>query len=421
MKYKIPETTFEDQIYSLYKNLSLTATANVSAENIYKEDKFLDTVSIYYRPKYLHVSLFGADFAVSSEDFEEGIFNAFKSHAFCMTEQDRLSHIESIAQEIIVSTTTYAYGNKELQEKRFEYFKSLVNAINRIIEDKEIPYPGSLFKIALLHRINETYLTEPKNKMKDSLLYFSNNITKNKENNTDLNHKYDVQNSSASAFLNYLMVLTQFNTEQKELKNLVWDEFNVINSKRNAHYLTHVINMYTLAKINFNIIDKDVLLDKISVDYLMEFRGKLSGKSKIKDGLTTFLEPLTTEKQKKYMFLQSVLNKALDNKYVLIEKKYYPDLISLIEEEDIESVFKEGFFYSPSLEKIISDETNFMVKILGLNYDYGLTEKTARTNNLVFLKPVIVEAFKAYNIKEDKKALKKAIGIVKKTKPKERI
>ena len=42
---------------------------------------------------------------------------------------------------------------------------------------------------------------------------------KNKENNTDLNHKYDVQNSSASAFLNYLMVLTQFNTEQKELSN----------------------------------------------------------------------------------------------------------------------------------------------------------------------------------------------------------
>lgn len=421
MKYTIPEKTFEDQIYSLYVNLNLTETANVSLENIYKEDKFLDDVSIYYRPKYLHVSLFGTDFAVSPKDFENGIFNAFKSHAFCMAEQDRLSHIESIAQEIVVSTTTYAYGNKELQEKRFEYFKSLMNAINRIIEDKDIPYPGSLFNIALLHRINETYLTEPKNKMKDSLLYFSKNITKNKENNPLISRKYDAQNSSANAFLNYLMVLTQFNSEQKEFKNLVWDEFNIVNSKHNSHYLKNVMNMYTLAKINFDKIDKDILFDKITVEYLMEFRGKLSGKSKIKDGLTTFLEPLTTEEQKKYMFLQSVLNKELDNKYVLIEKKYFPDLINSIVEEDIESVFKESFFYSNSLAKLISNEKNFIVKTLGVNYDYGLTEKTAKTSSLSFLKPIIIEAFKIYNIKEDKKSLKKVIGNVKKTKIKERM
>ena len=421
MKYTIPETTFEDQIYSLFVCENSPVVQETDLNEIYyiDEDEDEDGNSIVsYSRKYEFFSLYNADFAVDTKTFEDKVFEAFKSHAFCLNERNSLSIIENIFNQVLAQTLNYSHSNKELQKKRFEYFKALINVMNKIIDDKEIKYPSSLFKIAILNEIDDNNLT---NKLKENLLYFTKNIKNNIITDIPVPSFYMIDIKVPNAFINYLIILTKFKDEQKEFKNLIWNEFNTLNSIKNAHRLKSVMNVYNLRKIDFNVIDKDILLDIIDINFIVEMRSYLPGKSKIKDNLTDFLDPLTTEEQKKEMFLKSVFNKNLEYKSILIEKKYFPDLIEKINEKDIESVFKQGFFYSPSLEKIISDETNFMVKILGLNYDYGLTEQTARANNLVFLKPVIIEAFKTYNIKEDKKALKKAIGIVKKTKPKERI
>ena len=56
----------------------------------------------------------------------------------------------------------------------------------------------------------------------------------------------------------------------------------------------HIRIVESIAELNkLNIEKYKDSIEEGTIDYLIEFRGKLSGKSKIKDGLTTFLEPLT--------------------------------------------------------------------------------------------------------------------------------
>ena len=176
MKYTIPETTFEDQIYSLFICKNPPVVKETDLNNIYKTfDKNKDGDVSYFR-KYEHYSLYNSDFAVDTKSFEEKIFQAFKSHAFCINKRNPVFVIEEVFNKVLSETLDYAYGNQELQEKRFEYFKSLVNVMNRIIEDEEIQYPSGLFKIAILNEINDNYLTNPASKLKESLLYFAKNI-----------------------------------------------------------------------------------------------------------------------------------------------------------------------------------------------------------------------------------------------------
>ena len=138
MKYTIPETTFEDQIYSLFICKNPPVVKETDLNNIYKTfDKNKDGDVSYFR-KYEHYSLYNSDFAVDTKTFEEKIFQAFKSHAFCINKRNPVFVIEEVFNKVLSETLDYAYGNQELQEKRFEYFKSLVNVMNRIIEDEEI-------------------------------------------------------------------------------------------------------------------------------------------------------------------------------------------------------------------------------------------------------------------------------------------
>lgn len=431
MEYIIPETTFEDQIYSLFNCKNPPVVKETDLNNIYKNYKGKDDKNgdVSYFRKYEHYSLYNSDFAVDTKTFEEKIFQAFKSHAFCINKRNPVFVIEEVFNKVLGETLDYAYGNQELQEKRFEYFKSLVNVMNRIIEDEEIQYPGSLFKIAILNEINENYLTNSASKLKESLLYFAKNIKtdKNDDNNVALAPFYTCDVTAPYAFIMYLIILTKFKDEQSQFKNLIWDEFNEINSIQNAHRLNRVMNMHNLKKIDFNVIDKDVLFDKIDIKFIMEMRSFLSGKSKIKDGLTQFLDPLTNEEQKRGMFLKSVFNKSLENKYVLIEKKYFPDLISTITENDInnalnlnDNYYDRRIFFVNSLENLIEDENNFIVKMLGKNYNHKIPEDR-KNGDLSVISSSVVKAFKVYNIKEEKKALKKAMDNIKKSTVKQRI
>jgi len=178
MKYTIPEMTFEDQIYSLFSYSKPPVIKVTDLNKIYKIYEYDQDSRVSYNGKYHPFSLYNADFAVDTKTFEENIFQAFKSHAFCINEKSPMYVIEEVFNNVLETTLNYAYGNQELQVKRFEYFKSLVNVMNKIIEDKEIKYPSSLFKIAVLNKINHEYLTNPSSKMKESLLYFSRNIKK---------------------------------------------------------------------------------------------------------------------------------------------------------------------------------------------------------------------------------------------------
>lgn len=429
MKYTIPETTFEDQIYSLFTCEKPPVVKETDLNNIYKTFDGNKNGDVTYCRKYEHYSLYNSDFAVDKKTFEEKIFQAFKSHTFCINKRNPVFVIEEVFNKVLGETLDYAYGNKELQEKRFEYFKSLVNVMNRIIEDEEIQYPSGLFKIAILNEINDNYLTNPASKLKESLLYFAKNIKtdKNDDNSIALGPFYTCDVTAPYAFIMYLIILTKFKDEQHQFKNLIWDEFNEINSIQNAHRLNRVMNMQNLKKIDFNVIDKDVLLDKIDLKFIMEMRSFFSGKSKIKDSLTQFLDPLTNEQQKREMFLKSVFNKNMENKYILIEKKYFPGLINTITEDDINNAFDlnaniydRRIFFVNSLENLVEDENNFIVKMLGKDYDHKIPEDR-KNGDLVVISKSVVEAFRVYNIKEEKKALKKAINNIKKSKIKQRI
>lgn len=416
MKYTIPEMTFEDQIYSLFSYSKPPVIKVTDLNKIYKIYEYDQDSRVSYNGKYHPFSLYNVDFAVDPKTFEENIFQAFKSHAFCINEKSPMYVIEEVFNNVLETTLNYAYGNQELQVKRFEYFKSLVNVMNKIIEDKEIKYPSSLFKIAVLNKINHEYLTNPSSKMKESLLYFSRNIKKEDSIRLYQNKEWE----APYAFIMYLIILTKFKDEQKEFKNLIWNEFNETNSIHNAYRLKSVIDKQNIKKIDFTVIDKDVLLDKIEISFLMEMRSYLIGKSKIKDSLTTFLEPLTNEKQKKEMFLKSIFNKNIEYKYVLIEKKYFPHIINTIEDDDIINAFNlndaynnRRMFFVKSLNSLITDENNFIVKMLGVNYNHKIKE-TNDSTNLSDLSTSIAEAFRIYKTKEERKDLKKLIGNVRK-------
>ena len=58
--------------------------------------------------------------------------------------------------------------------------------------------------------------------------------------------------------------------------------------------------------------------------------------------------------------------------------------------------------------------------MLGINYNHGIKE-TNEQKDLSKLSTSIVEAFRVYNIREDKKALKKAMSNTKKSSLKQRI
>ena len=155
MKYTIPEMTFEDQIYSLFSYSKPPVIKVTDLNKIYKIYEYDQDSRVSYNGKYHPFSLYNADFAVDTKTFEENIFQAFKSHAFCINEKSPMYVIEEVFNNVLETTLNYAYGNQELQVKRFEYFKSLVNVMNKIIEDKEIE---QLMKTMINESLNDNHL-----------------------------------------------------------------------------------------------------------------------------------------------------------------------------------------------------------------------------------------------------------------------
>ena len=104
MKYTIPEITFEDQIYSLFSYSKPPVVKETDINKIYRLYEYDKNSDISYFGKYKDFSLYNADFAVDTKIFGEKIFQAFKSHAFCINERCPMYVIEEVFNNVLGTT-----------------------------------------------------------------------------------------------------------------------------------------------------------------------------------------------------------------------------------------------------------------------------------------------------------------------------
>lgn len=410
IKESLPEKTFEDQLLSVFDNVELEVKDSInSIEDVYKENTYH---GIIYRNKYKFFSLWESCFVVEPNEFEDIIYNAFKSHAFCLNVDYANKDIEDTFKKIV--SKTFILDNED-QEKKYTYFKSMVNAMNRIIEDPEIKYSKSLFQIALLNEFDLYQIKKPESKQKEMLMYFSNNINQDSPNNIELSKLYKDGGSddTSNSFLNFLMILTMFNGDEEDnFKNLMWEDFNNTNKVEFISSFKRRLEDYHCKNINFNVMNKDILLKNIPLEYLKGMRVLFKGKNKIKDGLTDFLIPLTSREEHVEMFLSSVINDLLSAKTVAIEKKYFPNAIYEIEMKHLEKIFNKeaAYLFCTVSDLLIKD--NFMFKTLGS--DYPFFEPGAEKDSVFMYEMTdhILKAFDINKIKEEKKMLKREFSTI---------
>lgn len=402
-----PKILFEDQLLNLFNNAQVSSKREEDNSGNYEYHKYTD--SFIYKAKYDSIRLWDATYAVSEQDFEDGIVNAFISHAPYLKSQERYYAFHESFESVIFKVMKYEYNDKEKQEKNFSYFKALIRAMNRIIEHPDNHYPKSSFKLLILNQIDYRTITNVKTgNIKEMLVFFKDNLTK--EKGVALKSEYKEDRLTHYAFINYLTILTKFNNDQNELKDLLWEEFAVTNKKERNYELKHIMCKYTLSKIDFTVLDKQILVDKIGVDYLMAMRALLSGKSKIKDGLTVFLDTLTNEDQKKEMFLKSLFEKEFLSKYVTVEKKYFPDIIDKITNEDIQKIMTFYKSYAVSYwKKFYTDKDSFVAKELKEDLKVFQETKNNDSNFLNKLSEKIYMAISTHIAKLQKKSLNKSL------------
>lgn len=395
-KNDTPDICFEDQYLALFSEANVYDKSDDEKKYDYKEVN-------HYNTKYRNISLWDAKFAVSPEDFKQKIFDAFISHAKYMEKQIVLYPFIDGLNTITQRTMKRGYGNKEETENNFKYFKALVDAMNMVIEDPRNTFPKNIFKMIILDNADERMYSASEN-YKEMINYFCENFTK--VNGVKIGKLFNQEFLPTNAFINYLIILTLYKEKQDSVKNLIWDEFSLTNADTYSHRLRQVMNKYNLRKIDFSVINKDILLEYVSVEYLTGMRKQLSGKSKIKDSLTEFLNPLTSIEQKKKMFLDSIFEKYLGHKYFLVEKKYFPDILDQITDMDVINAFGRNSSKIVNFKDKFFCEDSFVKKMLkeNLQHNYDMKE-----GYLDFMKEKVVEAFRTYKIKEQKKEIKKSL------------
>lgn len=395
-KNDTPDICFEDQYLALFSEANVYDKSDDEKKYDYKEVN-------HYNTKYRNISLWDAKFAVSPEDFKQKIFDAFISHAKYMEKQIVLYPFIDGLNTITQRTMKRGYGNKEETENNLKYFKALVDAMNMVIEDPRNTFPKNIFKMIILDNADERMYSASEN-YKEMINYFCENFTK--VNGVKIGKLFNQEFLPTNAFINYLIILTLYKEKQDSVKNLIWDEFSLTNADTYSHRLRQVMNKYNLRKIDFSVINKDILLEYVSVEYLTGMRKQLSGKSKIKDSLTEFLNPLTSIEQKKKMFLDSIFEKYLGHKYFLVEKKYFPDILDQITDMDVINAFGRNGGKIVNFKDKFFCEDSFVKKMLkeNLQHNYDMKEGC-----LDFMKRKVVEAFRTYKIKEQKKEIKKSL------------
>lgn len=391
-----PEICFEDQYLALFSEANVYDKPDSDKQYDYEED-------YNYNTKYRNISLWDAKFAVSPEEFKQKIFDAFISHAKYMEKQIALYPFIDGLNTITQRTMKRGYGNKEETENNLKYFKALVDAMNMVIEDPRNTFPKNIFKMIILDNADERMFSRSEN-YKEMINYFCENFTKT--DGVKIGKLFNQEFLPTNAFINYLIILTLYKEKQDSVKNLIWDEFSITNANTSSYRLRQVMNKYNLRKIDFSVINKDILLEYVSVEYLAGMRRQLSGKSKIKDSLTEFLIPLTSVEQKKKMFLDSIFEKYLGHKYFLVEKKYFPSIVDEITDIDVINAFSRNGSKIVNFKNKFFSEDSFATKMLKEDLQ---KYNDMKEGYLDFMKEKVVEAFKTYKVKEQKKEIRKAL------------
>lgn len=387
---------FEDQYLALFSEADVYDKSNSEKGYDCKEKDI-------YNTKYRNISLWSAKFAVSPEDFKQKIFEAFISHAKYMEKQIVLYPFIDGLNIITQRTMKRGYGNKEETENNFKYFKALVEAMNMVFEDPRNTFPKNIFKMIILDNADERMYSSSEN-YKKMINYFCENFTK--VDGVKIGKLFNQEFLPANAFINYLIILTLYKEKQDSVKDLIWDEFSITNADSYSHRLRQVMNKYNLRKIDFSVVNKDILLEYVSVEYLIGMRKQLSGKSKIKDNLTEFLNPLTSIEQKKKMFLDSIFAKYLGHKYFLVEKKYFPDIVEQITDTDVTKAFSRNGSLIVNFKNKFFNEDSFVAKMLKEDL---LKYNDMKEGYLDFMKGKVAEAFNTYRVKEQKKEIRKCL------------
>jgi len=387
---------FEDQYLALFSEADVYDKSDSEKEYDCKEKDI-------YNTKYRNISLWSAKFAVSPEDFKQKIFEAFISHAKYMEKQIVLYPFIDGLNTITQRTMKRGYGNKEETENNFKYFKALIEAMNMVFEDPRNTFPKNIFKMIILDNADERMYSSSEN-YKKMINYFCENFTK--VDGVKIGKLFNQEFLPANAFINYLIILTLYKEKQDSVKDLIWDEFSITNADSYSHRLRQVMNKYNLRKIDFSVVNKDILLEYVSVEYLIGMRKQLSGQSKIKDNLTEFLNPLTSIEQKKKMFLDSIFMKYLGHKYFLVEKKYFPDIVEKITDTDVTNAFSRNGSLIVNFKNKFFNEDSFVAKMLKEDL---LKYNDMKEGYLDFMKGKVAEAFKTYRVKEQKKEIRKSL------------
>lgn len=395
-KNDTPDICFEDQYLALFSGANVYDKSDDEKKYDYEEVN-------HYNTKYRNISLWDAKFAVSPEEFKQKIFDAFISHAKYMEKQFVLYPFIDGLNTITQRTMKRGYGNKEETENNLKYFKALVDAMSMIVEDPRNTFPKNIFKMIILDNADERMYSASEN-YKEMIDYFCENFTKS--DGVKISKLFNQEFLPTNAFINYLIILTLYKENQEKVKDLMWDEFSLTNANSDSHRLSQVMNKYNLRKIDFSVINKDILLEYVSVEYLTGMRKQLSGKSKIKDNLTGFLNPLTSIEQKKKMFLDSIFEKYLGHKYFLVEKKYFPEIVDQITDTDVINAFRRHGFKIVNFKSKFFSEESFATKMLKEDLQ---KYSDMKEGYLDFMREKVVEAFRTYKIKEQKKEIKKSL------------
>lgn len=386
---------FENHLSKLFDDLSIhESSIHENVVDKYKQSNFYDFEGFCPR--------------VSPDEIKEGLVLAFNSvhDYYSLNNYSNETYFFSILRKlldgIVGNKNTYKnYSNKE-------YMFSVVDAFKKIHKNNPALDPG-YFNVAFLSALSQkTNQAINKQEEAEILNYFLQNKKPsfinflNKE--TGYNTK-DMRNHNYSSFIErdvplalnyYIRLLMKSKANQNSFKDIIWD--NVSNKQMQllvkAGTSPYKRDGLNIKNFEINIIEEDILLDKIGVSSLVELRKNNLVDEPVNETLNSILVKYASPEQLAEIYLQRVLsNNRKSLNFSVYDKKVFGEICF------------ECYFTDSMVEKTVNE-----MGVLGLN-----DNKYNKKNKIKSLKDLL-HHFRMIRAKSEKEMLNNNVKMHKTTK-----
>lgn len=301
---------------------------------------------------------------------------------------------------------------KFIEETKFDDFKAIVSAFEKLLNTDNIFGTTNLYRTLLFRGIGKSELKKKKEKIEyiinSDILNRNNNLCDIKSNEAAKNLPHsnfdDNLNQHYSRYIPFSwQLISLFSNNSKAINSIYPD--NLCNNIIIGYSHEELNQKLVLVKnININKVQPEIIVKKYGKGFLKAFQEDLES-GKLKDMINKIISSSLSLYDQKKMILQPLMSLNIKNYHQM--KKRYPEGFELIEKDDLEMVRlrSEDLYQFIDIEE---EQLNIIKKYNLQNYDSSNMTEIARENSW----SIITQE----RILKEKKDIKKSLNPCKKTK-----